>query len=77
MYSFIFYSTLARHCSQKLIKTLYDCLIFETLNAMALFGIKTKKEKEKSKPDTSKDNTLRNKVIGVLLLVFTVFISVA
>ena len=44
---------------------------------MALFGIKTKKEKEKSKPDTSKDNTLRNKVIGVLLLVFTVFISVA
>ena len=44
---------------------------------MALFGIKTKKEKEKSNPDTSKDNTLRNKVIGVLLLVFTVFISVA
>lgn len=44
---------------------------------MALFGIKTKKEKEKSKPDTSRDNTLRNKVIGVLLLVFTVFISVA
>ena len=44
---------------------------------MALFGIKTKKEKEKSKPDTSKDNTLRNKVIGVLLLVFTVFITVA
>ncbi|MFY9280907.1 MAG: DNA translocase FtsK [Bacteroidia bacterium] len=44
---------------------------------MALFGIKTKKEKEKSKPDTSKDNTLRNKVIGVLLLIFTVFISVA
>ena len=44
---------------------------------MALFGIKTKKEKEKSKPDTSKYNTLRNKVIGVLLLVFTVFISVA
>lgn len=44
---------------------------------MALFGIKTKKEKEKKKPDLSKDNTLRNKVIGVLLLVFTVFISVA
>lgn len=44
---------------------------------MALFGIKTKKEKGKSKPDTSKDNTLRNKVIGVLLLIFTVFISVA
>jgi DNA segregation ATPase FtsK/SpoIIIE, S-DNA-T family len=56
---------------------LYHCFIFETLNTMALFGIKTKKEKEKSKPDTSKDNTLRNKVIGVLLLVFTVFISVA
>jgi DNA segregation ATPase FtsK/SpoIIIE, S-DNA-T family len=44
---------------------------------MALFGIKTKKEKEKKKPDLSKDNTLRNKVIGVLLLVFTVFITVA
>lgn len=65
------------HCSQKLMDILYHCFIFETLNTMALFGIKTKKEKEKSKPDTSKDNTLRNKVIGVLLLVFTVFISVA
>ena len=44
---------------------------------MSLLGIKTKKEKEKKEADLPKDNTLRNKVIGGILLVFSVFISVA
>jgi DNA segregation ATPase FtsK/SpoIIIE, S-DNA-T family len=44
---------------------------------MALLGIKSKKEKEKKETDAPEDNTLKHKVIGALLLVFTVFVSVA
>ena len=44
---------------------------------MALLGIKSKKEKEKTEKDPHEDNTLKHKVIGALLLVFTVFVSVA
>jgi S-DNA-T family DNA segregation ATPase FtsK/SpoIIIE len=44
---------------------------------MALFGKKSNKRKEKKDIKTTKDNTLRNKVFGGLLMVFTVFIVVA
>lgn len=44
---------------------------------MALIGNKKKKETEKKKPDSQVDRTLQNKIIGGILLVFTVFITVA
>ncbi len=44
---------------------------------MALFGKKTKSKKKKKKTKEPKDYTLRNKVIGGLMLLFSVFIFLA